>query len=109
MLQLLLVGFASGTWAEVDPADLVQRNYSAVGVYAGAYQRDFSEGAHERLLAMWADGRFQSLVTENITNQSGDLDIVGLIDSPMDVNALLWIMLRQKRHQPGSSRCRFRC
>ena len=64
--QLLLVGFASGEWAQVDSADLVQRNFSAVGVYAGAYDRAFSETTHELLLSLWEDGRLQSLVTETI-------------------------------------------
>lgn len=65
--QLLLVGFASGTWAEVDSADLVHRNYSAVGVYAGAYDRAFSEAAHQRLLELWDEGKLHSLLTETVT------------------------------------------
>lgn len=64
--RFLLVGFASGSWAELDPSDLVQRNYSAVGVYAGAYDRGFSEAAHGRLVAMWEAGRLASLVTDTI-------------------------------------------
>ena len=64
--QVLLVGFASGEWTEFGSADLVQRNYSAVGVYAGAYDREFSVDAHRGLLELWEQGRLQSLVTETV-------------------------------------------
>jgi NADPH2:quinone reductase len=64
--QLLLVGFASGKWAELDAADLVHRNYSAVGIYAGAYDRGYSEEAHDRLLELWDQGQIRSLVTETV-------------------------------------------
>lgn len=62
--RLAVVGFASGAWAEIDTADLVRRNFSIVGVYAGAYDRAYSENAHQRLLTMWEAGQLHSLVTE---------------------------------------------
>ena len=55
--RLLAVGFASGTWVEPDMSDLVLRNASVVGVYAGAQTRAEAEADHEQLLALAAAGR----------------------------------------------------
>jgi NADPH2:quinone reductase len=54
--RLLAVGFASGKWVDVDVADLVWRNASIVGVYAGGQTRAEAEADHERLLDFAADG-----------------------------------------------------
>lgn len=54
--RLLAVGFASGDWAQPPTADLVRRNASLVGVYAGGQTRVESEADHERLLALAAAG-----------------------------------------------------
>jgi NADPH2:quinone reductase len=64
--RFLLVGFASGEWAQPKPADMVHRNFSTVGVYAGAYDRDYSETAHERLVSMWSAGEIHRIVTETV-------------------------------------------
>jgi NADPH2:quinone reductase len=35
--RFAVVGFASGSWVQVDPADMVMRNYSVVGVLAAGF------------------------------------------------------------------------
>lgn len=52
----LLVGFASGTWAEPRGHDVAVRNYSMVGVYAGAYDRAQTEAIHESVTTAIAEG-----------------------------------------------------
>ena len=64
--QLLLVGFASGSWVQVSPAHAVRRNYAVVGVYAGAYDRGFNEQIHEELLSLYAAGRITVPVTRTV-------------------------------------------
>lgn len=54
--RFLAVGFASGEWAQPTTADLVRRNHSLVGVYAGGLTRAEHEADHEALLAMAAEG-----------------------------------------------------
>jgi NADPH2:quinone reductase len=61
--RFLAVGFASGTWVQADTHDLVRRNQSLVGVYAGGYTRDENEVDHEALLALAADGRLDTFTT----------------------------------------------
>lgn len=58
--RLLVVGFASGSWVQVDTAHLVRRNYSLVGVYAGGYTREETEADHEAMLALAAEGKLSS-------------------------------------------------
>ena len=55
--RLLAVGFASGRWVDADIANLVLRNASIVGVYAGGQTRAEAEADHELLLGLFADGR----------------------------------------------------
>lgn len=47
-----LVGFASGSWPRLDPLDMVLKNYSAVGVLAGALSSKDDAQAYERLCDM---------------------------------------------------------
>ena len=54
--RLLAVGFASGKWVAPDMADVVLRNASVVGVYAGGQTRPEAEADHEHLLRLAADG-----------------------------------------------------
>jgi NADPH:quinone reductase len=54
--RLLAVGFASGTWVDADISELVLRNASIVGVYAGGQSRAEAEADHEFLLGLAADG-----------------------------------------------------
>jgi NADPH2:quinone reductase len=62
--RLLAVGFASGSWPEIDPHQLVLANASLVGVYAGGYTREENEADHEALLALALDGHLPGLATE---------------------------------------------
>lgn len=55
--RLLAVGFASGKWVEADVSELVLRNASIVGVYAGGQTRAEANADHESLLTLAADGR----------------------------------------------------
>lgn len=61
--RLLLVGFASGRWPAIDPRRMVTGNFSAVGVYAGAYDRAHVAAVHAALAARIADGSLGSLPT----------------------------------------------
>jgi NADPH2:quinone reductase len=54
--RLLLIGFASGRWGRVDPAHVVTRNYSVVGVIPSGYGRDVKRRAHDELLGHRARG-----------------------------------------------------
>lgn len=55
--RFLAVGFASGTWVDAQTWELVRRNASMVGVYAGGQTRADAEADHEVLLGLAADGR----------------------------------------------------
>ena len=61
--RLLAVGFASGAWVRPDTADLVRRNASLVGVFAGGLTRAENESDHDALLALRADGRLPDATT----------------------------------------------
>jgi NADPH:quinone reductase len=54
--RLLLIGFASGRWGRVDPAHMVMRNYSVVGVIPSGYGPEIKRAAHEELLGHRARG-----------------------------------------------------
>lgn len=60
--RILLIGFASGQWGPVDPAHVVTRNYSVVGVIPSNYDRAFKEAAQERMLGWWREGRLRTHV-----------------------------------------------
>jgi NADPH2:quinone reductase len=64
--RFLLVGFASGRWPSIDPARLVFENFSAIGVYAGAYDRGHAEGIYAELFQLIGDGRLGSLPVESV-------------------------------------------
>ena len=55
--RLLAVGFASGSWVDADIGQLVRRNASVVGVYAGGLTRSELEADHEALLALANAGK----------------------------------------------------
>ncbi len=54
--RLLVVGFASGQWGQVDTAHLVSQGYSVLGVIPTRYDRAFKEAAQERLVEWWRAG-----------------------------------------------------
>lgn len=64
--RLLTVGFAAGAWGTVSAADVTVRNYSVVGVFAGAYDHDFRAGVQRALLDLWDAGEIGSLVTRTV-------------------------------------------
>ena len=59
---VLVKGFASGRWVQVETHHAVRRSYSLVGVYAGATSREENEQDHEALLNLHSSGRFPSFV-----------------------------------------------
>ena len=49
---LLAVGFASGSWPDLVVRDLVTRNCSIMGVYAGAYTREEHDAMHREITVL---------------------------------------------------------
>jgi NADPH2:quinone reductase len=64
--RVLTVGFAGGAWGTVSAADVTVRNYSVVGVFAGAYDRAFRAGVQRALLELWDAGALGSIVTRTV-------------------------------------------
>ncbi len=64
--RFLFVGFASGSWPVIDPGLMVQRNFSSIGVFAGAYDRDHAERAYDSMLPMLQNGSLASVVTHRV-------------------------------------------
>ena len=62
--RILAVGFASGSWGQVDTAHMVMQNYSVVGVIPSNYGRDYKEAAQSRLLDWWKEGRLRIEIDE---------------------------------------------
>ena len=60
--RALVVGFASGSWAQLSSQHIVARNYSVMGVYPSAYDETFRRNAHERLLALARAGSIRTPV-----------------------------------------------
>jgi NADPH2:quinone reductase len=75
--RFLAVGFASGEWVHVDTHELVIRNQSLVGVFAGGPTREENEADHEALLALHAEGKLTPFTTA-----------VGLEDLPSALTAV---------------------
>ena len=78
--RFLLVGFASGRWPALDPELLVNRNFSLMGVYVGAYDRAHSEAVHDEVLPMLAHGSLTSVVTEHVDFGSLPAALAALAD-----------------------------
>ena len=62
--RLLAVGFASGRWASPATDELVRRNVSLVGVYAGGVSRADNGVDHEFLLSLYEQGRLTSFINQ---------------------------------------------
>ncbi len=62
--RLLSVGFASGTWGQVEQEALVLKNCSAVGVYVGAYNHDQMLTGHEFLCELYESGQLKVPVSD---------------------------------------------
>jgi NADPH:quinone reductase len=59
------IGFAGGTWEQVDPARLVGRNTGAVGFYLGrlmGFRPDLVQEEVRELLALWRSGAVRPVV-----------------------------------------------
>ncbi len=85
--RLLAVGFASGTWVDPDISELVLRNASIVGVYAGGQTRAESEADHEHLLTLAGDGRLGG-ATRVVTFDELP-DALGVVDRAQAVGKLV--------------------
>jgi NADPH:quinone reductase len=57
-----LIGYASGSWLEFDPVDLVLRNYAIVGVFAGGFTEEEDISANERLRQLAEQGRIRTAI-----------------------------------------------
>jgi NADPH2:quinone reductase len=75
--RFLAVGFASGEWVQANTHELVIRNQSLVGVFAGGPTREENEADHEALLALHAEGKLTPFTTA-----------VGLEDLPSALTAV---------------------
>jgi NADPH:quinone reductase len=64
--RVLTVGFAGGAWGTVSTADVTVRNYSVVGVFAGAYDRELRAEVQRALLELWDRGGIHSIVTASV-------------------------------------------
>jgi NADPH:quinone reductase len=64
--RFLLVGYASGQWLQPNVHQVVTRNYSLVGVYAGSYTREQNEADHEALLELVETGKLGTAVTKTV-------------------------------------------
>jgi NADPH:quinone reductase len=78
----IAIGFAGGTWEQVDPARLVGRNTGAIGFYLGrlmGFRPDLVREEAEELLAIWRRGAIRPVVgAEFPLEQANDaLDLIG--------------------------------
>ena len=64
--RFLLVGFAAGAWPRLDPAQLVYRNFAAIGVYTGAYDQIHAEASYEAMFPLLRAGKLRSVVTRTV-------------------------------------------
>jgi len=62
--RILAIGFASGSWGQVDTAHLVYNNYSVVGVIPTHYDRAFKQRTQERLLGWWREGKLRPRIDD---------------------------------------------
>lgn len=64
--RFLLVGFAGGRWPAIDPARMVAANFSVLGVYVGAYDREHTLAAYRELFDLVETGRLAPIPTRVI-------------------------------------------
>ena len=64
--RVLAVGFASGRWPKIATHDMVVKNTSLVGVFAGGYSRAELDSIHASLAALVAEGRLRNAVTGEV-------------------------------------------
>ena len=78
--RFLMVGGASGAWPKLHALDILMRNYTVMGVYAGAYDRPFVNAAVAKLLAMRKAGELPGLVTQRTPFAEAPKAVQGLAD-----------------------------
>lgn len=62
--RILAIGFASGSWGQVDASVLVYNNFSVIGVIPTFYDRAFKERTQDALLAWWRDGKLRPRIDD---------------------------------------------
>ena len=68
--RLLVVGFASGSWGSPKAAHIATHNYSVMGVIPSGYDREFKQGAQERLEAHYSAGRIRVPIDRELPFES---------------------------------------
>ncbi len=62
--RIALIGFASGGWLQLDPVDMVLRNYSAVGVFAGGFSPAEDAQAYDGMCRMAEQGQLRTPIAQ---------------------------------------------
>jgi NADPH2:quinone reductase len=78
--RFLAVGFASGSWPDIEASKLVVANASLVGVFAGGYSRAELERIHAHLSDLVDRGRLRSAVTATFPFEELPRAVQGLAD-----------------------------
>ena len=99
--RILAIGFASGSWGQVDTAHLVQNNYSVVGVIPTHYDRAFKEQTQKALLAMWREGKLRPQVDEVVAFEALPEALERL--SAGDVRGKLVLAVEASASAPGGA------
>lgn len=94
----LAVGFASGRWANLETGELVRRNASLVGVYAGTISRSENEADHEFLLAMHASSPVPPFVQEVAFDRAWEA-IVAVDEGVVVGKSAVVMMNRMENHE----------
>ena len=76
----LLIGFASGSWFQPDPARMLMGNYGVLGVFVGAYDRSAIADVQRRLSDLHQVGKLFDIVTRRATFDEVPAAVAGLAD-----------------------------
>ncbi len=60
--RLVLIGYGSGSWPQLDPADMVSRSYTAMGVFPLHCTREELDGAYAQLFGNYKEGKISVAV-----------------------------------------------
>jgi len=58
--RFLLIGFASGSWIQLDPLDIAVRDYSVVGVFSARLTPEELARTHSEVIALAQEGRINT-------------------------------------------------
>ena len=78
--RFLLIGFASGRWPSLDSELLVNRNFSLMGVYVGAYDQAHTQAVYDEVLPMLAESSVTSPVTRQFDFEELPAALTALAD-----------------------------